>query len=65
MTTQDDYQALFPTIGAAIAFEHTVLSAGREFLPACAIAVLDGSEDADTNGYWAWLISQAQEGVCE
>jgi hypothetical protein len=42
-----------------IAEEDAILSVGREFLPACALAVLDGSEP--TEEYWAFMIAQTTE----
>ncbi|MET0410418.1 MAG: hypothetical protein ABW217_03940 [Polyangiaceae bacterium] len=55
--TRQDY------IAAALArgtepteFETQTLSAGREFLPPAAIAVLEGAEP--TSEYWAILVSQ-------
>lgn len=37
--------------------ERRILSIGREFLPPCAIVVLDGGEA--TAEYWEWLCEQA------
>lgn len=39
--------------------ENAILQAGREFLPECAIAVLDGGES--TVEYWEWLTEQTRE----
>ena len=36
--------------------ETACLSIGRNLLPACAVAVLDGGKP--TPDYWAWLIEQ-------
>ena len=46
-----------------IAEEHAILNAGREFLPACALAVLDGAEP--TADYWAFLLAQTAEAQAE
>lgn len=62
MDAYETYQSHFPgNAFAAGEFEQSVLSAGREFLPPCAIAVLDGAEG--TPEYWVWLTEQAIE--CE
>jgi hypothetical protein len=42
-----------------IAEEQAILSIAREFLPACALAVIDGAEP--TEDYWAFLISQTEQ----
>lgn len=39
--------------------EHQILSVGREFLPACAIAVLDG--EPATPEYREWLADQLEQ----
>ena len=44
----------------AVAEESAILSIGREFLPACAIAVLDKSGPA-TVEYYEWLTEQTQD----
>lgn len=44
------------TVNAKIEFENQVLSAGRHFLPPCAVAVLDGGEPSDE--YWQFLAEQ-------
>jgi hypothetical protein len=44
-----------------IAFENAALSIGREFLPPCAVAVLDGGEGGAE--YWDWLWTAADESV--
>lgn len=53
------YVSRFENPSDAIEFENSTLSAGREFLPACALLVLDGvTPSAD---YWTWLIGQVDE----
>jgi hypothetical protein len=49
----ETYRNRFPTLADAIEYEERVLSIGREFLPACAIAVLDGGKA--TAAYWRFL----------
>lgn len=49
---------LFSSVSEAVEFESAVLSIGREFLPSCALAVLDGAEA--TEEYWAFLASQIE-----
>ena len=39
--------------------EQAILSVGREFLPACALAVLDGNEPTDD--YWLFLFAQTEQ----
>ena len=41
-----------------LAEEQAILSVGREFLPAEALAVLDGGEP--TAEYWGWLAEQTR-----
>lgn len=41
---------------AAVEFEESVLQSGREFLPACALAVLDGEQPTDE--YWDFLSTE-------
>ena len=43
--------------------ELAILSVGREFLPTCAIAVLDGGEP--TAEYWAFLQSETEQAQAE
>lgn len=38
--------------------ESAILSAGREFLPPCALVVLDGGDATDE--YWDWLRGQTE-----
>src|SRR5690606_34516559 len=45
--------------GGAVEFEEQVLSAGREFLPDVARAIVDGH--AATVAYYTWLIDQHAE----
>lgn len=60
MTTNEAlFNALFPTRDDAKQFEDQALSAGREYLPPCAVAVLDGG--TPTVEYWAWLAGQVEE----
>ena len=47
----------------ALAEEQAILSIGREHLPECARAVLDGGEP--TEDYWDWLRSQTEEAQAE
>jgi hypothetical protein len=54
---------LFSSVFEAGEFESAVLSIGREFLPACALTVLDGGES--TEEYWAFLASQIKEDAIE
>lgn len=51
--TRQEYIDAAGGLAAAIAFENATLSIGREHLPPCALAVLDGGEG--TPEYWAWL----------
>ena len=54
-----EYSELCRTFGTdKIDEENAILSVGREFLPACAIAVLDGGEA--TVEYYEWLTLQTQ-----
>lgn len=54
--SRETYQARFATIAPAVEFEERVLSVGAEFLPPCAVEVLNGADG--TPQYWAWLIRQ-------
>lgn len=60
-TTMDrtDYLACFDTLHDAIEFEETILGTAAEFLPQCALAVIEGEEP--TEAYWAFLYEQRQE----
>lgn len=58
-----EFRDLFSSVFEAGEFESSVLSIGREFLPACALAVLDGAEA--TEEYWKFLASQIQEDAIE
>jgi hypothetical protein len=58
-TTIDDYFAAFPTQRNSLEFQEYVLQAGEEFLPYCALAVLDGEEP--TSEYWDFLLQQLEE----
>lgn len=66
VAAREAYAARFDTISEAIEFENHVLGIGREFLPECALAVLDerATEDApsaETVEYYTWLLEQANE----
>ena len=47
----------------AVEYESRTLNIGREFLPACALAVLDGGEGSPE--YWAWLADSFTETTSE
>ena len=54
------YAAYCTEIGTdAVTEENAILSVGREFLPACALAVLDG--DKATVEYYEWLEEQTRQ----
>lgn len=57
--TCDNFRALFTSLSAAIEAEDRILSAGREFLPECAQAVLD-DRDAVSPEYYTWLCGQVE-----
>jgi hypothetical protein len=60
-TARAAYVAYCEALGSTGVDEETaILSAGREFLPPCAIAVLD-DRDAATVEYYEWLTEQTQE----
>lgn len=42
----------------AVEFEQQALSIGRERLPPCALAVLDGANEEPEPAYWRWLADQ-------
>ena len=54
MMTRENFIEAVGSVGAAIAFENQVLQIGREFLPECALQVVDGDEGDDR--YWSFLI---------
>jgi len=56
----DNYCALFSSRRESCEFENEALSVGREFLPACALAVLDKASEP-TAEYWNWLSSQVTD----
>jgi hypothetical protein len=57
------FVALAESIGSTALDEETaILSVGREFLPPCALAVLDDS-DAATVEYYEWLTEQTREAL--
>ncbi len=54
------YAAYCTEIGTdAVTEENAILSIGREFLPACALAVLDGY--GATVEYYEWLMGQTRQ----
>ena len=53
ISTRTEYLELFPSVSEAISYEETCLSIGLEFLPPCAVAVIDGEDP--TAEYWSWL----------
>ena len=57
-TTRKDYLSRFATLAQAMDFEHGVLTSGREFLPPCALDVLDQREGEPPSEYWDFLIAQ-------
>jgi hypothetical protein len=66
MTPCDEAEAEFVKLcrelgTTAVAEETAILRIGREFLPPCALAVLDKSGPA-TGEYWEWLTEQTQAG---
>ena len=58
MATKDQWVECAGGLGAAIELETALLSSRCEFLPDCALVVLRGDEAPE--GYWDWLIEQAQ-----
>ena len=63
-TARLEFVAAAEEVGSyAEAEETAILSVGREFLPPCAIAVLDGSEP--TTEYWAFLQSETEKAQAE
>lgn len=68
VAAREAYAARFDSISDAIEFENFVLGIGREFLPACALAVIDERADVDapsaeTVEYYEWLLEQAKEAL--
>jgi len=59
MATRDQWIESCDTFDIAQHTEDSILSCGREYLPACAIAVLDGADG--TPEYWDFLIEQARK----
>ena len=59
ITDREKYLALFPSQREAVEFEQSILQAGREFLPAPALLVLDGV--TPTPDYWRFLAEQWAE----
>lgn len=58
-TTEAAFQELFSSPVDAMEFQNQVLSIGREYLPPCALAVLDGQDGTDE--YWTWLAGQVAQ----
>ena len=58
-TTREDYVNLFSSAFKAGEFEQSVLGIGEEFLPECAITVLNDGEPSTE--YWAFLANQLEE----
>lgn len=64
MTTRSDFERVACECGSdAVSEENAILQVGREFLPPCAIVVLDGGEA--TPEYWEFLISQTEQAQAE
>lgn len=61
--SEETFRDLFASSVEATEFETQALSIGREFLPPCALAVLDGK--LATSEYWAWLEGQVETEPCE
>lgn len=59
MATRSHYLSRFANQADAISFEHQALNIGREYLPPCAIAVLDRAEPSEA--YWDWLCEAEAE----
>lgn len=59
MSNEERFDSMFPSWHEAFHFAESVLQCGQEFLPACAIAVLEGDEP--TEAYYEFMIQQAQE----
>ena len=57
--TRENFVSKFDSLTEAVEYEHATLNSGREFLPACAVTVLDGGEP--TPEYWAWICGQVDE----
>lgn len=58
-TTRELYAELCRECGSdAMSEEQAILSAGREFLPACAQEVMDGNTAEPVPGYWLFLADQ-------
>jgi hypothetical protein len=55
-STRESFAEAAGGTAKAVEAEQRILSAGREFLPPAAIAVLDGAEPGGE--YWRWLTSQ-------
>lgn len=57
-TNKQTYLSRFATLSAAVEFENKVLSVARCHLPTCAVAVLEGNDDLDTDAYYKFLLDQ-------
>ncbi len=60
-TARTRFESCFQSASERMSFESDALSIGREFLPECARAVLDGGEA--TEAYYEWLLEQLPEGA--
>jgi hypothetical protein len=56
MATREQWIEACGSTSVAVNTEDYILSCGRECLPGCAIAVLDGAQP--TADYWAFLLEQ-------
>jgi hypothetical protein len=59
ITARVRFESCFQSAAERVSFENDVLSIGREFLPECARAVLDGGEA--TEAYYEFLLGQFVE----
>lgn len=62
MVTREEWISAAGGLSKAVETENQILSIGREYLPACAIEVLNGAADGESD-YWAFLISQLADDV--
>ena len=60
VTTRDDFTSRFASMSDAIEFENAVLSIGDEFLPECAMDIINEDPAPDYGAYYAFLISQIE-----
>lgn len=64
-TARAEFAAICQDCGTdPVTEENAVLSIGREFLPPCALAVLD-DRDAATVEYYEWLCEQTRDAQAE